>query len=412
MHSTKWLAWLALALGITQPAAAVTLSFVVPSGATSEASRLYQMLVKEFEKDDAAIHIDFIPLNNWDDVIATVQRLQDQGKKTIFVAEVSETLELDKLGLIEPFDNAWAKSSAADLSIATFNPLFLGNSYCRGNQFCGPPFVRSMPVAFYNLDKLKEVGVGKEQLPATWHELEAMLARLQARFGQAPFCFGGEWHDYLFEATVLQSGGSLSDGLRGVVLDSPEAIEALAFWKRLKDKKLLVRMNSWKSTINAFVTGHCMVTYYSSGGMETVRSKAEFPWAADILPRNKMHGVAMGGGNLYLGTGMNGTELQAAMKLAGFLYKPAIQARISAATGFFPVVLGSDGDIKERYLSYAPRISRQWKFAKPKLMAANNLKVRAILKRAIDNALSHGTAPAIALKQAQQEIVQLEASAP
>jgi sn-glycerol 3-phosphate transport system substrate-binding protein len=407
MGRMNWIFCMILALGAGQPAAAVTLSLVVPSGATSEASRLYQNLAIEFEKKEPGIQVEFIPLNNWDDVVGTVQRLQEQGKKTVFVAEVSETLELEKLGLIEPFENALAKSEASDLSLGSFIPAFLGNSYCRTNQFCGPPFVRSMPVALYNLDKLKEAGAGKDQLPNTWSELETLLAKLQARFGQAPFCFGGEWYDYLFEATVLQSGGALSDGQR-IVLDSPEAIEALAFWKRLKEKKLLVRMNNWKSTINAFAAGHCMVTYYSSGGLETVRSRAAFSWAADMLPRNKTYGVALGGGNLYLGAGLNGAEQQAAMKLAGFLYAPAIQARISAATGFFPVVHGSDGEIKERYQVHAPRLHRQLKFARAKLMTANNLKVRTILKQAIDKSLDQGVAPAVALKQAQQEVTLLE----
>lgn len=412
MDAKKWLTCAVVAIGIAQPGAAVTLNFVVPSGATSEASRLYQNLAKDFERSETDIHIEFVPLNNWDDVIGTVQRLHEQGKKTVFVAEVSETLELERLGLIEPFDNVMGRDGAADLSIATFIPAFLGNSYCRTNQFCGPPFVRSMPIALYNLDKLKEIQAGRSQLPATWSDLEAVLVKLQGKFGHPPFCFGGEWYDYLFEATVLQSGGTLMDGQYKVRLDTPEAIEALTFWKRLKDKKLLVRMNNWKSTINAFASGHCMVTYYSSGGMETVRSKAAFTWAADMLPRNKTYGVAMGGGNLYVGTGMNGVEQQAALKLATFLYTPAIQARISTATGFFPVVHGSDGELKERYLDYAPRVFQQFKFARAKLAVIHNLKARAILKQAIDQSLDQGIAPATALRQAQQQITELDQSRP
>jgi sn-glycerol 3-phosphate transport system substrate-binding protein len=412
MDAKKWLTCAAVAIGIAQPGAAATLNFVVPSGATSEASRLYQNLVKEFERSEAGIHVEFIPLNNWDDVIGTVQRLHEQGKKTVFVAEVSETLELERLGLIEPFDHVMGREGAADLSISAFIPAFLGNSYCRTNQFCGPPFVRSMPIALYNLDKLKEIQAGRSQLPASWSDLEAVLAKLQGKFGHPPFCFGGEWYDYLFEATVLQSGGTLMDGQYKVRLDTPEAIEALSFWKRLKDRKLLVRMNNWKSTINAFASGHCMVTYYSSGGMETVRSKAAFTWAADMLPRNKTYGVAMGGGNLYVGTGMNDAEQRAALKLAAFLYTPAIQARIGAATGFFPVVHGSDGELKERYLDYAPRVFQQFKFARAKLAVAHNLKVRSILKQAIDQSLDQGVAPATALRQAQQQIAELDQSRP
>jgi sn-glycerol 3-phosphate transport system substrate-binding protein len=410
----RWIAFIGLLIGLvcSRASAAVTLALVIPSGATSESSRLYNDLLQEFRKAEPDIHVEFTPLVNWDDVVGVVRRLAEQRKPAVFVAEVSETLELEKLGLIEPFQNVLNKFDGADLFVASITPEFLGNSYCRTRKLCGPPFIRSMPVAFYNLDKLKVIGLTEGQLPATWDELEAALAKLQVRYHQAPFCFGGDWYDYLFEATVLQSGGALMDFEKNkIVLDSTKAIEALNFWKRLKDKGLLIRMNNWKSTVNAFAAGYCMVTYYSSGGLETVRARAKFSWAADMLPRNKQYGVAVGGGNLYVAAGMNAEEQRAALQLAKFLYKPSVQARISAATGFFPVVNAAfaEPEFKERYTNNVSfsRVQRQLKYAKPKIMAADNLKMRAILKHAIDKSLNEGVEPAVALRQAQQELHQL-----
>jgi sn-glycerol 3-phosphate transport system substrate-binding protein len=410
----RWIAFIGLLVGLlfSRTSAAVTLTLIIPSGATSESSRLYHDLLQEFKKAEPNIHVEFTPLIRWDDVVDAVRQLQVQRKATVFVAEVSETLELEELGLIEPFENVLNKLGGADAFVASITPEFLGNSYCKTRKLCGPPFIRSMPVAFYNLDRLKEVGLTEDQLPTTWDELETMLVKLQARYRQAPFCFGGDWYDYLFEATVLQSGGALMDFEQNkIVLNSAKAIEALSFWKRLKDKGLLIRMNNWKSTVNAFAAGYCMVAYYSSGGMETVRSRAKFSWAADMLPRNKQYGVAMGGGNLYFSAGMNVEEQRAALQLAKFLYKPLVQARISVATGFFPVVSAAiaEPEFKEHYFNDPSfsRVQRQLKYAKPKIMAANNLKMRAILKSAIDKSLNEGVAPEIALRQAQQEIRQL-----
>jgi len=272
--------------------------------------------------------------------------------------------------------------------------------------------LRSTPVALYNLDRMRQAGISKDQLPATWGEMELMLEKLKNQSQQAPFCLGGDWYDYLFEAMVLQAGGTLMDAQRNrVTLTTPEAVEALSFWKRLKDKNLLVRAHTWKATLNGFVSNFYPVTYYSSGGLEAVRGNVKFAWTADMLPKNNAYAVAAGGGNIYLSAHLTDDETQAALKLVAFLFRPSIQARISATTGFFPAVDAAfaEPELKERYSKDEPfvRIRRQLKYAKPKLMSIENLKVRDILKKAIDRTLDENVAPADALQRAQHEVDQL-----
>jgi len=391
---------------------AQTLKFIVPSGATSEGSRLYLNLVREFERGEPGVHIDFLPLSGWDDVVSSVKALQLQGRNSgLFVAEVSETLELEKLGLIVPFEDVLqAHGGSLGEFLAPLSREFLGNSYCLSKKFCGPPFLRSTPVALYNLDQLRSAGIDSARLPDSWHETELLLGKLQKRLGQEPFCLGGDWYDYLFEAAVRQAGGSLFDGAR-VTLATREAAEALHYWKRLKDLRLLRRANNWKATLNGFIAGYYPVTYYSSGGMETVRAGAKFAWMADMLPKKKNHGVAVGGGNLYISANLSHRQQEVALKLAGFLLSPSVQARISAATGFFPTVDAafSEAELKERYSSDEAfvRVREQLRYAKPKLMSVDNLRVRNILKKAIDRTLNEGVAPETALGDAQAEVDKL-----
>jgi len=391
---------------------ATTLKFIVPSGATSEGSRLYLHLIHEFERGEPGAHIDFLPLSSWDDVVANVADLQAHGQNGgLFVAEVSETLELEKRGLIVPFEDALqARGDNLNEFLAPLSREFLGNSYCNTKKFCGPPFVRSTPVALYNLDQLQRAGVDAAHLPVTWQDTEAMLVKLQKQSQQPPFCLGGDWYDYLFEAAVREAGGSLFDGAR-VTLDTPEAQDALRYWKHLKDLKLMRRANSWKATLNGFVAGYYPVTYYSSGGMESVRANAKFAWMADLLPKKKNYGVAVGGGNLYLASHLSSDQQELALKLARFMLQPSVQARISAATGFFPTVDAafSEPGLRERYGSDEAfvRVRQQLKYAKPKLMSVENLKVRNILKKAIDRSLDAGVAPEAALRDAQDEVDRL-----
>src|SRR5262249_37034289 len=160
----------------------------------------------------------------------------EHDRGMVFVAEVSETLELEKLGLIAPIEDLLDRFDNSKGFIAQLQPEFLGNSYCSDKKFCGPPCVRSTPVALYNVDHLRQPGLPVAPLPTTWDGLEALLMRLSAKLQRPPFCFGGDWYDYLFEATVREAGGSLFDERSNkVTLATPEALAALQFWKRLKD---------------------------------------------------------------------------------------------------------------------------------------------------------------------------------
>ncbi|HEU4777294.1 MAG TPA: hypothetical protein VFS95_10740, partial [Telluria sp.] len=94
-----------------------------------------------------------------------------------------------------------------------------------------------------------------------------------------------------------------------------------------------------------------------------------------------------------------------------FMLRPSVQARISAATAFFPAVDAAflEPELRERYTSEGAlvRVRQQLKYGKPKLMSVDNLKVRNILKQAIDRTPEDGVAPETALRDAQAEVDQL-----
>lgn len=392
---------------------AVQLRFIVPGGATTESSRYYYNLAREFELAEPGIKVELIPLPAWDKVIDKVSELASQGHDAgLFVAEVSQTLELEKLGLIQPFDAVLAEQGInANDFLMPISRQYMESSYCASGKLCGPPFFRSMPVAFYNLDQLKSAGIPISDLPLNWAELEEVLEKIKRQSGKPPFVLGGDWYDWIFEATVIQAGGSLMTE-KGLNLANPAAIKALGFWKRLKDKGLLLRVPGWKDTIKGFMAGRYAVIYYSTGGMEGVRANSHFSWMADMMPKDVMYGATLGGGNLYFSANMSPEVKSAAVKFVRFLYQPSIQASTSKATGYLPVVetAYSESALRERYLSDEPfvRAKKQLRFAKTKFMAPDNLKVRRIIKTAIDQCLDSGVTPELALRRAQQEVDKLD----
>jgi sn-glycerol 3-phosphate transport system substrate-binding protein len=386
--------------------AATRLEFTVPSAATSEATRAFYLLIREFQQANPDIEVALTPISDWDEVAARALAARREGRSGgLFVAEVSTTVELVAADAVQALDKAMGPAEF-DKFKARLIPSFTGNSSVKGVFYC-PPFMRSLPVAFYNMDKLTAAGVA--HLPATWDELEAALAKVKAHSGQAPFAFGGDWYDYLFEATVLSAGGRLWSPETGKVsLDGPEAVEALRFWKRLKDKGLMVRTQLWKATINGFADGAYAVTYYSSGGMSQAAEKARFHWMADGLPKAKVNAVAQGGGNLCLSSGLAPEQRAAALRFVNFLYSPGAQATISKWSGFFPVVDAAFDEpvLAERFAKEEPfrRVRAQLPTAQSKLMAMDGLKVRGILKAAIDRSLDEGMEPAASLARAQKEV--------
>ena len=402
--------WFSISAALATPQ--LELEFSVPSGATTEVSRFYYQLIQEFEAANPSIKISFRPLTDWDEVIRTVTA-SDHPKAGVFVAEASETLELEQRRVITPLEDLLtAEPGGLKGFLAPFIPEFLGNSLCASNKFCSPPFIRSTPVVYYNLDQLKAVGIDKDHLPTTWDELEDLLTRLREHNGSPPFVFGGDWYDYLFEATVHQAGGSLFDREHNrFTYDTPQAVEALQFWKRLKDKGLLVRATNWKATLNSFVAGLYPVTFYTSGGIESARAQSHFNWMADMLPRKRVYGATAGGGNLYLTASLNDGERRAALRLLRFLYTPSVQARISQASGFFPVVGAAfdEPQLKERYTTDEAfvRIRRQLSYTRPRGMSTDNLQVRKALKTAIDRCIDDNVPAETALRDAQAEVNQL-----
>lgn len=389
--------------------AATKLQFIVPSAATGDANRLFLGLVRDFQQHSPEITIELVSLSNYGDVVGRV--LSDAAAKRssgLFVAELSTTLELQAAGAIQPMDLALGDQFGDFKS--RLLPSFLGNS---GDdvRFLSAPYFRSMPVAFYNLDAMAGAGLAKDALPTSWTEFESVLEKLKSATNRPPLALGGEWYDWLFEAIAATTGRGLTSDGKGIVLNSPGAVEALTILKRWQDKGLMVRSPGWKGTINAFSIGAFPVVFYSSGGIVLVEKSARFSWGTAAIPRHSAHSVPVGGGNLFLSAFMTDDEKAAAIRFMTYLYSPVAQASLSNSTGYFPVTRAAfqEPSMVTRYGGGGTygRIYSNLPNATAKLMTLNHLKIRAIVKAAIDRTLDDGVPASLSLDRAQGEAMAL-----
>jgi len=384
--------------------------FYIPSGATTEMSRMYSVMILEFEKENPDIDIIFRPSSNYNEVLQTVIKVTNQKKSAgVAVVEISELLTLKDANAIIPLDEFMDQEPGGrNAFLKPIFPGFIANSYGDDEIFYGLPLMRSTPIIYYNMDILNKAGITVEQLPKTWDELTKALKKISTVTGKPSLILAPTWYCWLFEAFVHQNGGALANKTNTKVqFNHPGTIEALSYWKMLLDNGLMKRaVGSWKSTINGFSQGLYPVIYYSTGGMGRLTEKVACEWMTDIMPNNTVHSTPVGAANIFLSSHMTPVEKKAAWKFACFLLKPSIQAQISNESGYFPVVRAAFDDplLKKRYsMEQFKRALKQLEFANSKIMTRNYVKIRKILKAGIDRSLNDGMSPKESLNIAQQE---------
>ena len=387
----------------------VIIPLYIPSGVTSDLSQLFNNKIKKFESQNPDIDVVFKPEGSYEGVLKKVLRNSKNKKSSgIAIIELSELPSLVNSNTIIPL-NVFLKNEPELLN--NILPNFLKNSYDKNKTLYGLPMFRSTPIVYYNMDILEKAGIYKKDLPKNWNELKETLLKIKKVIKKPPLLLAPNWFDWLFESFVIQSGGSLTNkDNTNVQFNHPETIEALMFWKELKDKGLLTRRNgSWKSTINIFSYQKYPVIYYSTAGMGYLQNNTKFNWLTDVMPKNKIFGTTVGASSIFISNYMTKEEEKASWKLLKYLLSDEVQVDMSLYSGYLSVTKSSYKEKRmiKRY-SKPPfdKVKEQLSFAKAKIMIQNYSQIREILKRAIDRSLDNNMDPKESLNIAQKEAQQ------
>ncbi len=383
-----------------------TLQVYIPSGVTSNLTKIYNKMIKDFEEKNSNIKIIFNPKNSYEQTQEVLLNLTNKKQSAgVVIVELSELLTLVENNSVIPL-NLFIDEDKKLLD--TFIPKFLKNSYGNDGKIYGLPIFRSTPIIYYNMDILKQIGITQSQLPKNWDKLKETLQKIKNHTDEIPMILPDQWYDWLFESFVFQSGGALNNSDNSnVQFNHPSTIEALKFWKELIDKGLMKRrIGSWKSAINLFANGKYPVVYYSTAGMGKLEKENKINWTTTIMPKNKVYGTTVGAASIFLSNYMKDDEKKAAWKFTKFLLAQKQQVKISLASGYLPVIKSaySDTKLEQRYKLYSfSQAKKQLKYAYPKIMVKNYSKIREILKKAINRSLNKGMSPKQSLDIAQKE---------
>ncbi|WP_419905150.1 extracellular solute-binding protein [Kiloniella sp.] len=387
---------------------AAEISFVVPSNATASLSIQYQDIVRDFNRAHPEDNVNFLPRSSYNQVLDLMLRKETQG---IFAAEIAELYTLQDAGAIAAIDNFVGGDEKWGRYLESFVPAFLTNSRDDQERLYALPLFRSTPIIYYNLDMLKAAGLNSGHRPKTWSELTDTLIVLRDHFNRPPLALPGVWREWIFESFAQQNNSPLSSSRKQLNFDNPRTIEALERWVEWHDQGLVLLPENWRDGIHGFLREIFPVTYYSTAGMGLAREKASFDWITDVMPGNPGPGAVVGGANLFLSSGMDPEQHLLAKRLLRHLLVAENQAKISAVSGYFPVVKSAFyltvlSDLYDREPAYI-NARRQLDTAHARIMVPRHKEIRVIFQQAIADAFGGRYSAQEALSIAQKKASKL-----
>ncbi|MEV6694573.1 extracellular solute-binding protein [Micromonospora sp. NPDC051196] len=194
----------------------------------------------------------------------------------------------------------------------------------------------STVLLYSNMDALRAVGITEP--PSTWAEVEAACTALAGRDGARRA--GITWPNFgwLFQQSVAQQGGLLSDHENGrsgrsekVDYLSPEMLAYLTWWRDLHRAGHYLytgKQSDWWGCMEALANGDVAMTLSSSvetGPIVRAGRRAGFHVQASRMPYNERAGYAgnlIGGESLWLRDGLDEPTRDGALAFMQFLTNP------------------------------------------------------------------------------------------
>ena len=238
-------------------------------------------LVQKFETENPGVKVD-------------VQQLTwDNGRDKITAAVAAGNApDLCELGSTY-MPRFLASGALSDWSagVADLKPKLVGWEQCTvGDAIYGLPWVLGTRALFYNQDLFRRAGLDPRQPPQTWDELYADAARIQ-RLGGGIHGYGVSLNDpqKLFKKFMPfawgDSGEILSAGLDSSRFDSPQNVEALEFYLKLRKVGMLGLQDALDQSFKQGKLGCRSPARGSSNRCRRKRRPCTTTWHSFRLPR-------------------------------------------------------------------------------------------------------------------------------
>ncbi|CAN7169585.1 ABC transporter substrate-binding protein [Pseudorhodoferax sp. LjRoot39] len=379
----------------------VKLVFMYPVGVSGDINRLVSGMIAGFNAAHSDIQVEAVYAGSYDNTEQKVMTALGVGDPPASWLPINSMLTTF-LGM-DALEDVTALAKADDV-FQDFLPGFLGTCMA-DDKLYGLPFQCSTPVLYYNKNAFEKAGL--KAAPANWAELEAAAKALAIRQGdtvsQWGLTIGGGWHDWIFESFVRQNGLVFWTKDK-VAFDAPESINAMEFWLRMAQAKLMPAASTWESSANDFMAGRTAMLYHSTGSMTNILKSSSFPVGVAPMPRGKQNGSTMGGGPILIAKKQPDAHKRAAWTFARWMTNTANQAQWCVDTGYLAARKSSwETPVLKAHVAKLPESRAAFVTAEVAgafLQVPGYHKVRAHLQSAIDRTLAGEIKPDAALRDA------------
>lgn len=388
-----------------------TIDFYYPVSASGPIAQIVQDLIKDFESETPGIKVNAVYAGTFDDVLAKSLTAHKAGKPPaiahILSVQLPTLLEEDAIVPLEDIrgvgDTGWVKN---------YFPALMRNGTYNGKTY-GLPLQRSTQIWYWNKQAFKDAGLDPDKGPKTWDEVVAFGKKLiqrddkgnVARWGIViPSSLTPYWS---LQSFTYQAGSDISVSEKKVAFNSPQAVEALTWWRDLGSvhKIMPTGVVEWGTAPRDFVDGKTAMLMTTTGNLGFFRTNAKFEFGAAPLPAKTRAGTPTGGGNMYIFKKAPQDQQLAAAKFAQWMASPKRAAEWAVKTGYIAVVPAAyDDPLMKEYVAKFPQylVARdQLQTAVRELSTFRFQEIRQAIEPAIQAVMTGEKTPERALADAQ-----------
>ncbi|WP_116474360.1 ABC transporter substrate-binding protein [Zobellella maritima] len=299
----------------------------------------FEQIQQEFEAQHPDIKLTFrAPYENYEDGTqkvlreAITQRLPDvsfQGLNRLRIL-----VERDIAVSLEPFI-----AEEADFARDGYHQAMLDIG-THEQQVYGLPFAVSLPIAYYNMDLVRQAGWDESRLPQNWDQVIELSRQIDA-LGEDITGMVYGWQitgNWLWQAPVFSRGGAmLSADEKEVAFNGKEGQWAMNTFARFVNEGGM-RNYSQADGQQAFYSGKAGMWFYSTSNVTNAESMIgdRFEMKTHAFPGVTEGGALPAGGNAVVMLTKDKEKQQAAWQFIKFATSGKGAAIVAETTGYMP----------------------------------------------------------------------------
>ncbi len=308
-------------------------------------------LIEQFHASQTSYRIHAVYQGDYFESLAKLRTAISANAAPALTHVVGEVIPyLAEAGVLEPLDTF---SHGDDFGLVP--ELSQSGAYVGGGArpLWALPFNRSTPIAYYNRDLFRELGLAP---PTTWDELGAVAraATVRGKDGSAErwgFECPVDW--WFWAALVGQAGGTVIADDGTPELGGEAGVRAVELWQRLVSAERVMKpppgrdYNSWQVAHQDLLSGRAAMIWSSTAFLRYLETNAKFAVGAALLPKDVRRSVSVGGTMFVLPRGAPRPEQEAAFAFLRFMMAPAQANAWATRTGYIPVSKAGIADLEK-----------------------------------------------------------------